>query len=208
MLGPGWDQGCPSCSFLADHFDGATIHLAHRDVTFTAVSRAPYPEIAAFRRRMGWRFSWVSSFGGDFNRDFHVSFSPDEIARGPVDYNYELTTFPGEEAPGLSVFARNAAGEVFHTYSTYARGLDMLAGTYNFLDLVPKGRDEDGLAFTMSWVRHHDRYHNGYVVRAEDLYQKPQTRGDCCAEAIFSAESSADARADSASLHPRARRQA
>lgn len=179
MFGPGWDHGCPSCSFLADHFDGVVIHLAHRDVTLAVVSRAPYPEIAAFKGRMGWRFPWVSSFGSDFNHDFQVSFSKEEIARGKANYNYAMTGFPSEEAPGVSVFAKDEAGEVFHTYSSYARGLDILIGTYNFLDLVPKGRDEDELAFSMSWVRHHDRY-DDYVVRAQDQYQQPQARGSCC----------------------------
>ena len=178
MLGPGWEQGCPSCSFLADHFDGATIHLAHRDVTLALVSRAPYAEIDAFKRRMGWRFPWVSSFGSDFNRDFHVSFSREDIARGKVDYNYDRTQFPSEEAPGLSVFIRNQAGEIFHTYSSYARGLDILVGTYNFLDLVPKGRDEDGLDFTMSWVRHHDRYDDSRAAPARIQPQAPSA--SCC----------------------------
>ena len=158
MLGPGWQQGCKSCSFLADHFDGAAIHLAQRDVTLVVVSRAPFAEIEAYQRRMGWRFKWVSSHGSDFNRDFHVSFTPDELARGKVEYNYALTEFPSTEAPGLSAFIKNEAGEVFHTYSAYARGLDILVGTYNFLDMAPKGRDEDGLDFTMSWVKRHDEY--------------------------------------------------
>ncbi len=158
MFAPGWEEGCKSCSYLADHFDGAAVHLAQRDVTFVVVSRAPLAEIQAFQQRMGWRFKWVSSFGSDFNRDFHVSFTQDELAQGEVDYNYERAPFPVEEAPGLSVFYRDAAGTVFHTYSAYARGLDILVGAYNFLDLVPKGRDEDGLSFTMDWVRHHDRY--------------------------------------------------
>ena len=158
MLGPGWEEGCKSCSFLADHFDGAAVHLAQRDVTFVVVSRAPLPEIQAFQRRMGWRFKWVSSFGSDFNRDHHVSFTPDELAQGQVDYNYGRVPFPVEEAPGASVYYRDEAGNVFHTYSAYARGLDILVGAYNFLDLVPKGRDEAGLPFTMDWVRHHDRY--------------------------------------------------
>jgi predicted dithiol-disulfide oxidoreductase (DUF899 family) len=179
MLGPGWEQGCPSCSYLTDHFDGAAIHLAHRDVTFLLVSRAPISEIEAFKKRMGWRLKWVSSFGNDFNRDYHVSFSKDELEKKQVYYNYHLTSFPAEEAPGLSVFIKNEAGEVFHTYSTYGRGLDILVGTYNMLDLAPKGRDEDGLTFSMAWVRHHDRYDDGPVdSRAE--YQQPKTNSSCC----------------------------
>jgi predicted dithiol-disulfide oxidoreductase (DUF899 family) len=158
MFGPDWEQGCPSCSFVSDHIDGAAVHLAQRDVTLLAVSRAPLPQIEAFKRRMGWRFKWVSSYGNDFNRDFHVSFTKDEMAKGKVQYNYDWTEFPSDEAPGVSVFARNADGEVFHTYSTYARGLDILVGAYNYLDLVPRGRDEDALPWTMAWVRHHDRY--------------------------------------------------
>jgi predicted dithiol-disulfide oxidoreductase (DUF899 family) len=158
MLGPGWEQGCPSCSYLSDHFDGATAHLAHRDVTFVAISRAPLAQIQAFRQRMGWRFKWVSSFGNDFNYDYHVSFPEADKAKGTVDYNYQSQPFRIEEMPGLSVFARNDRGEVFHTYSAYARGLDILVGTYNLLDLVPKGRDEANLPWTMAWVRHHDRY--------------------------------------------------
>ena len=158
MLGPDWEQGCPSCSFLADHFDGAVVHLAHRDAGFAVVSRAPYPQIAKFQKRMGWRFQWVSSHGNDFNYDYHVSFKPDEMTKGKVDYNYTSQEFGSEEAPGVSVFIKNEAGEIFHTYSAYARGLDILVGTYNFLDLAPKGRDEGALPWTMAWVRHHDRY--------------------------------------------------
>jgi predicted dithiol-disulfide oxidoreductase (DUF899 family) len=157
MLGPGWKDGCPSCSLLADHFDGATIHLAQRDVTLVVVSRAPLAEIEAYKKRMGWRFKWVSSFGTDFNRDFHVSFTPEEKARGKVEYNYTMTEFPSEEAPGLSAFIKDG-GSVFHTYSSYARGLDILIGAYNFLDFAPKGRDEAGLPYTMAWVRRHDEY--------------------------------------------------
>jgi len=157
MLGPGWVQGCPSCSFLADHFDGAVAHLAQRDVTLVVVSRAPLAEIDAYKKRMGWRFKWVSSYGSDFNRDYHVSFSKDEMA-GEVEYNYAMGKFPSEEAPGISAFIKNEAGEVFHTYSAYARGLDILIGTYHFLDFAPKGRDEDGLPWTMAWVRRHDEY--------------------------------------------------
>jgi predicted dithiol-disulfide oxidoreductase (DUF899 family) len=176
MFGPGWKEGCPSCSYLADHFDGATIHLAHRDVAFAAISRAPFAEIEAFKKRMGWRFPWVSSFGSDFNYDYHVSFTPEEKAKSTakVEYNYELTEFPSEEMPGVSVFYKDKSGDIFHTYSSYARGLDILVGTYNFLDLAPKGRDEDGLAFTMAWVRHHDRYDDGYFVDAAKLYSEPK----------------------------------
>jgi predicted dithiol-disulfide oxidoreductase (DUF899 family) len=158
MFGPGWEQGCPSCSFVSDHIDGANRHLPQRDVTLVAVSRATLPEIEAFRRRMGWSFKWVSSYGNDFNQDYHVSFTPDEMARGEVYYNYGMEEFPSEEAPGVSVFYKDPGGAVFHTYSAYARGLDLLIGAYNYLDLAPKGRDEADLPWTMAWVRHHDRY--------------------------------------------------
>ncbi|HEY2018587.1 MAG TPA: thioredoxin family protein [Bryobacteraceae bacterium] len=179
MFGPDWEEGCKSCSFLADHFDGTRIHLAHRDVTFAAVSRAPMQRIQQFRNRMGWRFHWVSSFGNDFNRDYGVQFTKEELA-GEVYYNYGNTRFGSEEAPGLSVFHKDEAGEIFHTYSAYARGLDAMVGTYQFLDLVPKGRDEDALAFSMSWVRHHDRYGDDYVVNVAETYQKPREMGACC----------------------------
>ena len=158
MLGPGWEAGCKSCSFMADHSDGARVHLAQRDVTLIAVSRAPLAEIERFRQRMGWQFPWVSSFGSDFNHDFGVSFTPEQLARGEVDYNYGQRSFPVEEAPGISVFYRDRAGLVFHTYSTYGRGVELMMGAYDFLDIAPKGRDEDGLPHTMDWVRHHDRY--------------------------------------------------
>jgi predicted dithiol-disulfide oxidoreductase (DUF899 family) len=158
MFGPGWEQGCPSCSFLGDHFDGSLVHLNARDIAFSAVSRTPIPQIAAFEQRMGWRFPWVSSHQNDFNYDYHVSFTSEQMAQGKVDYNYAKQKFPSEEAPGLSVFYKNAAGEIFHTYSTYGRGLDILLGAYNFMDMAPKGRDEEGLAHGMAWVRHHDRY--------------------------------------------------
>jgi len=163
MLGPGWKEGCPSCSYLADTFNGAAIHLPARDTAFAAISRATLPEIEAFKKRMGWQFKWVSSSANDFNFDYHVSFTREEKAKGKVYYNYEMTDFPSEEAPGASVFYKNEAGEIFHTYSSYARGLDILVGTYNFLDLTPKGRDEDGLSHSMSWVRHHDKYGEGLV---------------------------------------------
>ncbi len=175
MFAPGWKEGCPSCSFLADGFDGAAVHLAHRDVTFLAISRATLPEIEAFKKRMGWRFKWVSSFANDFNYDYHVSFSKEEQAKGKgkVNYNYDMTEFPSEEGPGTSVFYNNKAGEIFHTYSSYARGLDPLLMTYQWLDLTPKGRDEDGLAHTMAWVRHHDKYVDGDVVDVKALYVQP-----------------------------------
>jgi predicted dithiol-disulfide oxidoreductase (DUF899 family) len=180
MFAPGWDEGCRSCSFLADHIDGALVHLAHRDVTLLAVSRAPLSQIEAFKRRMGWRFKWVSSYGNDFNRDYHVSFTKDDIARGKTYYNYEERESPGEgEAPGTSVFYQDRTGNIFHTYSSYARGGDMLIGAYNYLDLVPKGRDEDGLAFTMAWVRHHDRYADNYVVDPLAPYLPPKGSDSC-----------------------------
>ncbi len=178
MLGPGWEAGCSSCSYLADHFDGAAIHLAQRDVSFVVISRAPLSEIEKFQRRMGWKFKWVSSFHSDFNHDYQVSVSSDEKAAGKVYYNYEETTFPSDERPGASVFYKNAAGEIFHTYSTYGRGLDMLIGAYHFLDLAPKGRDEDGLAFSMAWVRHHDKY-DGAAVDTKASYQEPKS-ASCC----------------------------
>jgi predicted dithiol-disulfide oxidoreductase (DUF899 family) len=157
MLAPGWEQACKSCSYMADHTDGAIVHLAQRDVTFVAVSRAPLSEIERFRQRMGWKFTWVSSHGNDFNRDFHVSFTADEMANGTADYNFGGTPV-GEEMPGISAFWKDTAGEVFHTYSTYGRGVEVMMHTYRLLDLTAKGRDEDGLRFTMEWVRHHDRY--------------------------------------------------
>jgi len=180
MFGPGWEQGCPSCSYLADHFGGSLVHLANRDVTLAVVSRAPIAQIEAFKQRMGWQFRWVSSFANDFNHDYNASFTKEEMANGKVDYNYEMAEFPAEEAPGASVFYKNDAGEIFHTYSTYARGLDILVGAYNFLDLVPKGRDEDGLAFSMAWVRHHDRYAEGYSVDPKAQYAAPKGAGSSC----------------------------
>jgi predicted dithiol-disulfide oxidoreductase (DUF899 family) len=183
MFGPGWEAGCPSCSYVADHFDGSLAHLANRDVTLVVVSRAPLAQIEAFKKRMGWRFKWVSSFANDFNHDYHVSFTKEEMAQGKVSYNYDKVEFPSEEAPGASVFYKNEGGELFHTYSAYARGLDILVGAYNFLDFAPKGRDEDGLAFTMAWVRHHDRYTEGYVVDPKAQYVAPKGSGSsCCSE--------------------------
>ena len=156
MFGPGWGEGCKSCSYVSDHLAPAVVHLQARDVAFAAISRAPLSEITPFKQRMGWAFNWVSAHGTDFNHDFHVSFTDEEVAKGEVYYNYGMQEFPSEEAPGLSVFARSR-DQIYHTYSTYGRGLDVLIGTYNILDLVPKGRDEDS-EMTMSWVRYHDSY--------------------------------------------------
>jgi predicted dithiol-disulfide oxidoreductase (DUF899 family) len=172
MLAPGWEQGCPSCSFMADHSDGMDVHLAHRDVTLVAVSRAPLTEIARFRQRMGWRFKWVSSHGSDFNYDFGVSFTTQEVAKGELYYNYGTWPFTGEEWPGISVFYQDDAGQVFHTYSTYGRGVEVMMGTYNMLDLTPKGRDERDVDHKMEWVRHHDRYQPEPIVTA--------AAGSCC----------------------------
>jgi predicted dithiol-disulfide oxidoreductase (DUF899 family) len=158
MYGPGWAEGCKSCSFLADHFNPAIVHLKHRDVSMVAVSKAPLAEFAPFKGRMGWTFPWVSSFDNDFNRDFDVSFTEDELGGGAVYYNYAEQGFPSTEAPGLSVFAKDAAGDMFHTYSSYGRGLDMFITAYHFLDVVPKGRDEADLPYSMEWVRLHDAY--------------------------------------------------
>jgi predicted dithiol-disulfide oxidoreductase (DUF899 family) len=171
MFAPGWDEGCKSCSFMADHHAGMQPHLAQRDVTLLVVSRAPLAQIEAFRRRMGWTFRWVSSHGSDFNHDYGVSFTPEQRARGAVPYNYQPQPFPHEEAPGISVFIRDDAGTVFHTYSRYGRGVEVMMGTYALLDLVPRGRDEDALAYGMEWVRHHDRYEPAAPARA----------GSCCA---------------------------
>jgi predicted dithiol-disulfide oxidoreductase (DUF899 family) len=178
MMGPDWEEGCPSCSLIADHFDGAVVHLAQRDVTLLAVSRAPLAQIDKFKQRMGWRFKWVSSFGSDFNFDYQVSATPDEKAKGEVFYNYELTTFPSDERPGISVFRKTDAGQVFHTYSSYGRGLDILIGAYNLLDIAPSGRNEDGLKYGMAWVRHHDKYGADSVPR--DKYVEPKISDSCC----------------------------
>jgi predicted dithiol-disulfide oxidoreductase (DUF899 family) len=166
MLGPGWKEGCPSCSFIADHINASAVHLAARDVRMVVVSRAPLAEIQAFQKRMGWQFHWVSSYGTDFNFDYQVSATKEEIAKGDVYYNYAMQKFPSEERPGTSVFCKDQAGKVFHTYSSYGRGLDILIGAYNWLDLMPKGRDEEGLPHGMAWVRHHDKYIDGQIAGA------------------------------------------
>jgi predicted dithiol-disulfide oxidoreductase (DUF899 family) len=157
MLGPGWEEGCPSCSYMADHTDPMTPHLAQRDITFVAVSRATLAEIERFKRRMGWRFTWVSSNGNDFNFDYGVSFRPDEKARNEVTYNFAKQPWEWDELPGISVFVKDPSGAVFHTYSTYRRGVEAMMGTYSLIDLTPRGRDEEGIG-GMGWVRHHDKY--------------------------------------------------
>ena len=157
MFAPEWGAGCPHCSFWADHYDGPTLHLGQRDTAFAVISRAPIEKIEAFKKRMGWSFRWLSSAGSDFNYDFHVSFRPEEAASKTVDYNYGKVPYEGSDKPGLSAFLRDGA-DVFHTYSTYERGLEFLISTYSYLDLTPLGRQEGDLSFPMAWVRHHDKY--------------------------------------------------
>lgn len=165
MFAPDWKEGCEGCSFLADHFDGANLHLANHDVTLVAVSRAPWQKFQAYKQRMDWQFKWVSSYGSDFNYDFHVTPTTEEINARRYFYNYQYQDGEAGESHGLSVFYKNDAGEIFHTYSSYARGADILINTYNFLDITPKGRNEDGV---MDWMRRHDEY---------DAVKK---KGDCC----------------------------
>lgn len=158
MFGPDWEEGCKSCSFMTDHINPTVRHLAARDVSFAAISHAPLSAILPFKRRMGWDINWVSALDSDFNTDFHVSFPPDEVARGKVFYNFTLQEVPNSELPGISVFAKDADGALYRTYSTYGRGVEFVMATYNLLDIVPKGRDETDLEYGMAWVRHHDRY--------------------------------------------------
>lgn len=158
MFGPDWQEGCPSCSFWADNFDGIGVHLRQRDINMVAVSRAPLAQLEAYKKRMGWSFPWLSSLGNEFNFDYHVSFTEQQLACGEVLYNYEGRHFPQSEAPGVSVFCKDEDGAIFHTYSCYARGLDMLNGAYHYMDLAPKGRDEAELSYSMAWVRRHDEY--------------------------------------------------
>jgi len=172
MFGPEWAEGCPSCSMSAEHMDASLVHLIQRDVTLVAVSRAPLSKIQAFQKRMGWSFLWVSSHDTDFNRDYHVSFTKEEMANSKTYYNFGTRDFPVEEAPGLSVFYKDGNGDVFHTYSSYARGPEWLLGAYSYLDLVPKGRDEGSFPFPMAWVRHHDRYES-----------RPKTAASSCCSA-------------------------
>jgi predicted dithiol-disulfide oxidoreductase (DUF899 family) len=158
MFAADWNEGCKSCSFWADGFERMVPHLAARDTTLVAVSRAPLSKLLAFRSRMGWTFDWVSSVASDFNYDYAVSFTPDDLKSGNRIYNFGTTDFSVEEAPGISVFYRNEAGDIFHTYSCFARGLDMMNAAYHYLDLTPLGRHEEGLPYPMDWVRLHDQY--------------------------------------------------
>ena len=173
MFGPGWEEGCPSCSLICDHVDGALAHLEARGVSFTAVSRAPLAKLEAFQRRMGWRFPWASSQESEFNFDFGVSFTKQQLAQGKVTYNYREEEAFVEDLPGISAFSKDTAGRVYHTYSTYARGGEPPIGAYAWLDYAPLGRNEDGLGFTMSWVRHHDRYGTDYAVDPDAHYSPP-----------------------------------
>jgi predicted dithiol-disulfide oxidoreductase (DUF899 family) len=167
MMGPDWNEGCPSCSYIADHLVPTVPHLQARDVSLAVISRAPIAEILPFKKRMGWNFNWVSSNRNDFNYDYHVSFTEEEMARKTVYYNYSLTEFPNDEAPGFSVFAKDDRGDIFHTYSTYGRGVEQFMGTYTILDLMPKGRDEEPAKFyKMDWVRYHDSYNQPADVAA------------------------------------------
>jgi predicted dithiol-disulfide oxidoreductase (DUF899 family) len=158
MLGPGWQEGCVGCSFGADQTQGSLIHLINHDVMYVAISRAPYGEIAPFHKRMGWPFKWVSSHGNDFNFDYNVSFTEADRARGKVFYNYEEQPYVSDEMPGLSVFAKDDAGRIFHTYSVFARGTEDVGTVYGFLDITPKGRNEPPGGNLTAWVRHHDKY--------------------------------------------------
>jgi predicted dithiol-disulfide oxidoreductase (DUF899 family) len=180
MFGPEWTEGCHGCSFLADHFDGSVPHLNARDVTLVVVSRAPLAKIEAFKKRMGWNFKWVSSYGSDFNYDYHVSFSKEEQSKNDKAYNYGTQKNPGDEGPGASAFYKDATGDIFHTYSTYGRGLDILIGAYNFLDIAPKGRDEEGLPQPMAWLRHHDKYETKGVNAKHSQPPSTKSGGECC----------------------------
>ena len=159
MFESDWDEGCKSCSFIADHYEPAIIHLANRDVALATISKASIKQIMKFKKRMNWNFRWLSSEKSDFNRDFHVSFTEEELEEGKGHYNFEESKLFGtKEAPGISVFVLDKDGQIYHTYSSYARGLEDFLTTYNFLDIVPKGRDEKGFSYTMEWLRHRDRY--------------------------------------------------
>ncbi|WP_407167550.1 DUF899 domain-containing protein [Bradyrhizobium sp. ORS 111] len=168
MFAPEWDAACKSCSFWADGYERMVPHLAARDTTMVAISRAPVAKLEAFKKRMGWTFDWVSSGNNDFNYDYGVSFTREQMDRGEAQYNFGTTPPYGDEVPGISVFYRDETGEVFHTYSTFARGLDMMNAAYHYLDLTPLGRHEEGLPYPMDWVR------------LRDQYQPSQVQASCC----------------------------
>jgi predicted dithiol-disulfide oxidoreductase (DUF899 family) len=157
MFDPTWSQGCKSCSFIADHYNGIVVHLGHRDISFMTISKAPIEKLEQFRKRMGWTFPWVSAADTDFSRDFEVSYNDQELIDGKAVYNFTGKAFPVRELPGLSVFYKDDQGNVFHTYSVYARGLEDFLTAYRYIDLTPKGRDEAQTG-GMGWLRHHDRY--------------------------------------------------
>lgn len=187
MFGPDWKEGCPGCSFVADHLNGAASHLGARDVSMVVVSRTTMDRIEEFKWRMGWRFLWFSSQGSDFNFDFAVSFSPEQLAKGTVEYNYAQRPAGGDELPGMSVFFKDADGTIYHTYSTYARGLETLLATYAILDMVPKGRDEQDLDRPMQWLRHHDKYDmdstsTACCSRAAATDTPGKVAGSCCCD--------------------------
>jgi predicted dithiol-disulfide oxidoreductase (DUF899 family) len=183
MLGPGWKEGCVGCSYHSDHVDGARQHLEQHDVKYVVVSRAPLSEIEPFKERMGWRFPWVSSYDSDFNYDFHVSFTPEEMATGKVFYNFEMTNAGSEELAGLSVFYKDPNGDIFHTYSSFGRGNEEILGAYVYLDLTPKGRNEHGPRHNLTdWVRHHDRYGAGGTVAETGRYVAISNAGSSCHE--------------------------
>ena len=180
MLAPGQKDGCVGCSFESDHVEGALMHIEHHDVTYVAVARAPLAEIEAFKTRMGWHFQWVSSGGSDFNYDFGVSFTPEQVAHGTAVYNYQETKVPLEDLSGFSIFYKDDKGDVFHTYSTYGRGAEEVLGSYMFLDMTPKGRNEHGPNFNLTdWVRHHDRYEADGHVGSNGRWVAEE-KADCC----------------------------
>lgn len=158
MFQPDWTEGCKGCSLQADHYNPVIVHLRERDANLVTISRAPFDKIEPFRKRMGWTFKWLSSSGSDFNEDFHVSFNVDPKEQKQVYYNYEMTTFPSSEGPGMSAFFKDEDGKIYHTYSTYGRGLEEFLIIYSLLDIVPNGRNEKNLPYPHAWLRHHDRY--------------------------------------------------
>ena len=181
MLAPGQKEGCVGCSFEADHVDGTLVHLRNHDVSYVAVARAPLDEIEAFKTRMGWRFRWVSSFGSEFNYDFNASFTPAQLANGTAFYNYRAGPLPLEDLSGFSVFYKDGTGQIFHTYSTFGRGLEEVLGTYMFLDITPKGRNETGPNNSLTdWVRHHDRYGAPGHVSAVGRWVPAESGAACC----------------------------